>query len=292
MINFLIWSPGFDTNSGGIIALHRLADLIAKSGENSFIYTTHTFEGSSATVVNDNTPLNLIEEETMVIYPEIVSGNPFNAKYVTRWLLNTPGKIGGDGKYDNNDLIYKYYDYFVAPDESKVNGELRTFTLKLDKFYNRGLERNGECYIIKKGRNKIQNMHSLNSVNIDNYVNDDYLSDIFNKTETFVSYDSMTFHIQQAALCGCIPVIIPDEGVTREEFMKKAPVNKVGVAYGFDDIENAKSTLHLVHSHLEEMEKESIELVNEYIKTCYNHMNKPQNIKINETCRRSNNFMG
>lgn len=272
MINFLIWSPGFDTNSGGIIALHRLADLIAKQGEKSYIFTSHTFEGSSATVINERTPINLIDEETMVIYPEIISGNPFGTKFVTRWLLNTPGKIGGDGKYGDNDLVFKYYDYFDAPDESKVKGELRTFTLKLDKFYNKNIPRKGECFIVKKGSNKELNKHSKDSINIDRYINDDYLVDTFNKTEKFISYDSMTFHIQQAALCGCIPIIIPDKGVSKEEFMKRAPVNKVGVAYGFDDIENAKSTIHLVKSHLEQMEKDSIKLVKNYIECCYEHM--------------------
>ena len=274
MVDFLIWAPAYDNNSGGIIALHKLADLLAKQGENAYIYTEKTFEGSSAKVIGPGSNIQLTVENTMAIYPEIIIGNPFGTPFVTRWLLNTPGVCGGDGVYGENDLVFKYYDYFNAPDESKVKGELRTFTLKLDKFFNKNLERNGECFIVKKGRGKTLDKHASNSINIDTYISDDYLIDVFNKTERFIAYDSMTFHIQQAALCGCLPIVIPDEGVSKEEFIRRAPINKYGMAYGFDDVEHAKATLHLMESHLKDMENESLELVKNYIKCCYNHMYK------------------
>jgi hypothetical protein len=273
MINFLIWAPEYTNSSGGIIALHKLADLIAKQGENSFIFSGSTFEGSSANLIVDSNQLSyFIPEKTMVLYPEIISGNPFNSKFVTRWLLNTPGKIGGDGIYDENDLVYKYLDYFIAPDESKVKGELRTFDLKLDKFINRGEPRSGECYLIKKGFGKVLDKHKEDSLNIDHYINDDYLVDVFNQKEYFISYDAICFHLQQAVLCGCIPVVIPDEGVSREEYLEKSLANKYGIAYGFDDIERAKETAPLLKGYLESLEEESVRLVKSYIADCYSHM--------------------
>jgi hypothetical protein len=274
MINFLIWSPEYDDSSGGIIALHKLADLIAKQGESCYILSDNTIKDSSAKTLKDLQNVSLDINKVMMIYPEIVNGNPNGAKYVTRWLLNTPGVCGGNGIFDDNDLIYKYYDYFQAPDETKVKGELRTFNLKLNQFYNKNLKREGECYIIKKGKNKTLDKHHPQSINIDTYINDDYLVEIFNTKETFVSYDSMCFHLQQAALCGCVPIVIPDEGVSKEEFIKKAPVNKYGVAYGFDDIEHAKATMSLLKDYLIEMEKQSFEQVKKFISDSYNHINK------------------
>jgi hypothetical protein len=271
-MNFVIWSPDYNENSGGIIALHVLANLIAEQGENCYIYSTKTFEGSSAKLIQNENVFNFDKNNTMYIYPEVICGNPFGGKFVTRWLLNTPGVLGGDGIYEPTDLVYKYYDYFDAPDESKVLGELRTFKLKLDKFVNKGLERNGECYIVRKGSNKVLDKHRSDSLNIDEYINDDYLIDVFNSKDFFVSYDSMCFHLQQAALCGCVPVVIPDEGVSKEVFIEKAPVNKYGVAYGFDDIPHARETMHLLKEYLEGMESESIELVKKYINNCYDKM--------------------
>lgn len=273
MINFLIWAPEYTDKSGGIIALHKLADTIAKQGENSFIFSRKTFKGSLATLISDESRLaNFDIENTMVIYPEIVTGNPFNYKFVTRWLLNTPGFIGGDGIYEETDLIYKYVDYFKAPDESKVKGELRVFDLKLDKFINRGESRSGECFLIKKGRSKVLDKHKIDSLNIDNYISDDYLVDVFNQKEYFISYDAVTYHLQQAALCGCIPVVIPDDGVSREEYMEKSVINKFGIAYGFDDIERARETAHLLKGYLESLEEECNELVRKYIDDCYSYM--------------------
>lgn len=272
-INFIVYAPGYTDRSGGVIALHKLADILSDLGENSYIYADSTFTNNKATLISESTFLEYDQRNTMVIYPEITVGNPIQCNYVTRWLLYTPGYHGGDGIYGSNDLIYKYYDYFKAPDESKVSGELRTFNLKLDKFYNKNNNRSGECFIIKKGKAKIQNKHSHDSLNLDHYISDDYLIEVFNTKERFISYDSMTFHLQQAALCGCIPIVIPDENVNKEEFVRKAPVNKYGIAYGFEDIEYAKSTLHLVKPYLESMEQESITLIKNYIDHCYLHMN-------------------
>ena len=275
MINFLIWAPEYSTGSGGIIALHKLADLIAKQGENSFIFSAKTFEGSSATLISDGSQLSGFSlENTMAIYPEIICGNPFNSKFVTRWLLNTPGVIGGDGVYEENDLVYKWADYYLAPDESKVRGELRTFDLKLDKFVNRGESRSGECFLVKKGRHKSLDKHKPDSLNIDPPLDDEYLIDVFNKKEYFVSYDSMTFHVQQAALCGCVPIIVPDEGVSREEYMEKSAINKFGIAYGFDDIERARETMPQIKNYLLSLEEESVRLVKSYIGDCYSHFFK------------------
>jgi hypothetical protein len=273
MIKFLIWAPEYDKSSGGCIALHKLADSIARQGEVAYICTPKTFEGSLAKVVNESNPISGLEHETtMTLYPEIIQGNPFGTRYVTRWLLNTPGVCGGDGIYEDTDLIYKWADYYLAPDESKVRGELRTFDLKLDKFINREGERSGECFLVKKGRNKILDKHKPDSINIDNYISDEYLVDLFNQKEYFVSYDSMTFHLQQAALCGCIPIIIPDEGVSREEYMERSVINKFGIAYGSDDIERARETAPQLKDYLLSLEEESIELVKNYINDCYVHM--------------------
>lgn len=266
---FLIWAPPYDSHSGGIIALHKLGEILSNYGEKVFISNATSFT-SNAKVISYEDIIKLNMNEVVVIYPEIVVGNPYNAKYVVRWILNTPGIIGGDGIYGEHDLVYKYSNYFKALDESRVKGELRTFDLKLNIFYNKNQERSGECYMVRKGAHKVLNKHKNEAINLDHNPADEHLANVFNKCEYFICYDSMCFHNHQAALCGCIPIIVPDDGVSKEEFINKSSINKYGIAYGFDDIEYAKNTQHLMKEYLIEMENESKEQIKTLIKDCYN----------------------
>jgi hypothetical protein len=273
-ISILVWAVGCDysDSSGGVIALHKLADRIALAGIPSYILTGNTFNGSAATVVHSISNLDM--DKTMVVYPEIVNGNPLGAKYVTRWLLNTPGVIGGNGIYDSTDLVYKYADCFSAPSGVTVDGTLLIFEPKFDIFFNKNEQRAGECFLVKKGRYKSLNQHGPNSINIDHFPGDQALSDIFNKCEYFICYDPTTYHCVQAALCGCIPIVIPDEGLSKEEFRQRLPFYKYGVAYGFDDIQHARETQHLVAKNLLDLQKDSSDQLIQYLEACHSKIIK------------------
>lgn len=84
----------------------------------------------------------------------------------------------------------------------------------------------------------------------------------------------MTYHAVQAALCGCISIVIPDPGVTKEEWIHNNPLQKYGITYGLDDIKWALNTRHLVRKNLTEKNQETIVLVKTYIKKCYEHIYK------------------
>jgi hypothetical protein len=272
MVTFIIWAPPYGNDSGGKLALHKLAKMIADEGERVIITSSTTMPNSKAEVCELQVCPNFDPETTMIIYPEIISGNPYNGKYVTRWLLYTVAS-SIEETWAETDLYYQYWEYFKSLNDSRVRGTLTTLDLKTDVFYDKGFARHGESFIIKKGQHKKLDQHVPNSINIDFYLNDEYLVQLFNECERFISYDSMCYHSIQAALCGCTSIIIPDEGVTREEFFKKAPINQYGVAYGFDDIERAKQTQPLLRKYLLELEQTSISQVKDFIKDCYAHMN-------------------
>lgn len=272
-LQFLIWSPDYNDNSGGVMCLHLLAKELASFGEDVYISSKKTLKNSAVKSIHSHgNELQL--DRIMAIYPEIINGNPYNCKYVTRWLLNTPGVIGGDGKYGESDLIYKYCEFFNAPDESKVSGFLRTLEPKFEIFFDKNQNRKGDCYLIKKGKNKSLDKHSDNDLNLDSWISDQYLSEVFNSRQRFISYDSITFHSVQAALCGCLSIIIPDNNISKEEYFKRSPLCKYGIAYGMDDIEHALKTQHLVKDHILSMKNECTLLVKSYISKCYELINK------------------
>ena len=232
-MTFYIYSPPFSPNSGGIIALHVLATNICSLGEDAkMVYFGQEFD---------------ILPDDVAIYPESIDGNPLNAQIVVRWVLQTPGIIGGNGIWGENDLVYKYTNYFKAPDESKVRGELRALDLKLDIYYNKGLTRSGSCYIVRKGHAKPLNAHPEDALSLDNYVEmggDQYLAKIFNEKKYFISYDHSNFMVVQAALCGCISIVVPDSiagGYTtsKSEWTSKFSTLFKGIAYGYWDMQSA-----------------------------------------------------
>lgn len=268
-IKFLLWTIPYAECSGGTLVMYKLAEMLAKRGFETYTSSPPKV-GSLVKYLGNYPKLKLEMESTMVIYPEIVVGNPFKAKYITRWILNTPGKIGGDGIFGENDLVYKYSDFFEVDKNTQVDGFLRCIETKKDFFNDLKLERQGSCYLVKKGKleNKKLIYHPEDSLNIDDYISDEYLLEVFNKKEFFFSYDTATYHYIQAALCGCIAVVIPDGTMSKEEWVNKHKTVKHGIAYGMDDLQWAKDTMKYLRSDLQKFEDECEISVDEYVKKC------------------------
>ena len=128
------------------------------------------------------------------------------------------------------------------------------------KNYNKQ-QRSGSCYTIRKGHNihkvAIEIIHPPppNSFNISKESELLDCVNIFNTYEYFYSYDPITFYSVIAAMCGCVSVVVKIHGLSKEDWLNKlAPIEYLketgeplyGVAYGVEEIEFAKNTLHLV----------------------------------------------
>jgi hypothetical protein len=98
-MKFLIYAPPYRNSSAGIRVLHRLAGELTKLGCNSFVFTDwHEVDKLKPHV-----------GECVVVYPEIVRGNPMGAKNVVRYVLNTPGYMGlNDSTYADSELVFVY----------------------------------------------------------------------------------------------------------------------------------------------------------------------------------------
>ena len=272
-LNYYIWSPNFDSHSGGIIALNKLAHNLRAIGEKSFLVSDTS--DPSLNIIKCKVDQQIISDpNTVMIYPEIIIGNPFVTKNVVRWLLNTPGVIGGDGNYGYRDLIFKYNEYFKYEGNKPVSGILTAYDFDLNFWKDQNQPRLGQCFLVKKGYNRVLNAHNPNAIRIDGWEHqggNQHLLDIFNRFESFVCYDTCTFVTVFAALCGCTSIVIPEEGVTIEEWYDKIPIFKYGIAYGFDDIERAKNTRGDLINYLKSTEDSSIKELKEFVKLCENH---------------------
>ena len=103
-MKWLVAAPPYHQSSAGIRVLHRLAYQLQSIGEEVEI---------GAAVGNPDWPVPLrpqgtYPDDSIVVYPEIVKGNPFGASRVVRYVLNHPGLLGGDAFYDPSELVIAY----------------------------------------------------------------------------------------------------------------------------------------------------------------------------------------
>jgi len=273
-MNFVIYAPGdYTPNGGGCVALHRLCHNICLVGEKGFIMTSKKNPDYKGTQVTQDEAVELCKDgQGIAIYPEVTCGNPFSASKVMRWILYNVRTYGEYGIFGENDLIYTYAPFFKLREDRPIDGQLRANELNLDIFKktNHG-DRYGACYLVKKENSK-EGIHPDGSIQLDDYPSkggNEYLAKIFNECEIFYSYDSATWLSVMCTLCGCLSIVVPNEGVSPEEWHEGFPYFKYGIAYGLNDIEYALLTRHKVINELRNIEKMTFVEVRKFIKRAY-----------------------
>lgn len=270
-MKFIIYNTIYSPKIGGVVALHKLAEVLTGLNEEVYLITDRTIPGSKAICTTSEHAGEILKsnEPSVMIYPEVVYGNPYNAKNVVRWVLYSPGLNGGDPVYDPSEHVFLYRKEFGINTPYKDNKILFTFLPKTDFFYDMGSERSGDCYLLRKGsrihNDRVDGFYLDDSINSMSDV-DTFLLEIFNKYERFISYDTFTYYSSIAALCGCTSIVIRNPYISRELFY--TGLNENGIAYGFEDELHAVSTKHLVKPYLDNLYEESVETVKSFVNYC------------------------
>lgn len=290
-MKFIIRVDSFDDRSGGVLVLHLLCQRLAEAGETALIWPLnrprlqfwHHVRPYLSWVRYHLTrrdrrfgkgPFDprLASEgdlaDAVVIYPEVVPGNPLKARHVVRWLLHRPGFHSGHVDYGTDDLIFYYQDAFYDPNlgDYKDNRLVLTWWNKEYRLFNEG-ERHGTCYLLKKGKGR-SIVHDLTDSTLIDDLSHREKAEVFNRTRYFYTYDPYTLYARYAALCGCIPIIVPQPGVTRDQWVPYEQ-ERYGLAYGEEEIGWAVVTRDLMLSEIgreDEMEKA---MLRSFIAKCY-----------------------
>lgn len=289
---FIVYAGSFDENIGGEIALHRLCDLLNRQGRQAYVWPERRpFAGAGASLATRwklaryhlkrkerqfktwpafDTPIATPADlpGAIAVYPEVVDGNPLGAAHVVRWFLHRPGFHTGRTHYGANDRFFFYQNAFNDPGVNPESDNLLKTVFVRDDVYREfdGGERRGSCYILRKGKGRTI-VHDLSdSVLVDDLSHAE-MAAVFNRVAMCVSYDTYTMYSMFAAMCGCISVVVPEEGVAKEQWYPD-PRDRYGMAYGFDDIEHAVRTRHLVLPHLKAQEAQANESVARFAEKC------------------------
>lgn len=286
---FVIYSHSFNINSGGIIVLHQLCHLLNENGYEAYLwphkkpifdkknplksaYKFIKYLSRKRFKTNSlfNTPIATSKdlEDSIIVYPEIIDGNPLKAKKVVRWLLHKPGFHFGKFDFGNNELIFGYGKE-CSGSGIVVNDEnvLAIKYIMNDIYKQTNFEkRSGSCYMIRKGKNKTIVHDEKESILVDSFSHKQ-LSEIFNKSKIFISYDTYTYYSTYASLCGCISIIIPDEGVSKHDWHPKIE-DTYGLSYGLDDIKYANDTKELLCEYINQQEGKNNKMVEDFVINC------------------------
>lgn len=295
MKKYLIFAPSYDENSGGIVVLHKLCHLLNSQGYEAFIFPYfENFEVSKENLIKVfikkiihqfkqsfkryrtnkffNTPVKknwsaADSENFIVVYPEIVFGNPLGAKHVVRWLLHQPGFHTGKIYYGGNELYYKFnsaIDDFCFPSSKTSEKELKIIHYPTDIYYppsNKNHQRKGTAYCLRKGKDKIIQHELKDSILIDRKSHAE-IAEIFRNVKTFVSYDTYTAYSIFAVLCGAESIVVPDQNTPIDDWYPNH-VDRYGISYGFSEKERVRAveTKDKVLSHIVSEERKSIKNV-------------------------------
>jgi len=291
---YVIYAPTFDEDNGGAIALHRLCDLLNSNGVHSCIYPMKPhfrgvipfqFLNNIAVAVMEkilvrkfktldtfDTPLcfDFDPDNDIIVYPEITIGNPLGAKNIVRWLLHKPGYFIGDFSFGDHDLFFYYQKAFLKGDIKNIGGELKIIYMHEAYKTENKCAREGTCHILRKGKGRDIGHDLDHSVLIDGLSHAE-IAKIFNRSKVCISYDMYTMYSRYAAACGCLSIVVPEPAIDKYHWHPEEEL-RLGIAYGFDDVEWAKATQDEVLPALINYEQNinKISIVN-FIKKCERH---------------------
>ncbi|WP_462150947.1 hypothetical protein [Pseudoalteromonas xiamenensis] len=250
---------------GGAIAIHRLCDLLNQEGCEAYLWSSRNYPIKKCDEFN--TPELITNElnDFIVVYMDVVSGNPVGCPNVVRWFLNKPGFFTEHINYGVNELYFHFQEVFKHPLYPSENLLYVVYFLK-NIYFNKNLKnRAGSCYMLRKGRGR-KIIHDLtDSILIDDKGHQE-IADIFNSRKYFYCYDLHSAYTYFASLCGCTPIVIPENSLSEHEWQPDERL-RFGVAYGDSELQisYAKKTANELKLLLEQLEKESLKYVRNFI---------------------------
>lgn len=289
-MKFIIYTPFYDENTGGIIVLHKLAQLLRQLGMEVFLWhEANPFSVSSLKQLERkfrywrrqrSQPLRYMSpyslplackqdvSDAIVVYPEVVAGNPLKANRVVRWLLYKPGFHTGVVDFSPDDLFFYYlkeYDYPAFnrfPDNQLF---IADYFLEVYQQSNFG-PRHGSCFMVRKGKDRVLDLHPADAVQVDG-LSHRQMAEVFNRCEFFFSYDLYTMYSAYACMCGCKSIVLPIEGMSMEDW-RFSPKSRFGVAYGIDDVPRAVATRENLLQQIRLFEENNLSSVRFFLHRC------------------------
>jgi hypothetical protein len=288
---FIVYAPHFREDIGGFIALHLLCHRLNQLGFRAALWPWSkpaAFELNNWKSVRSHLGWRLKRREAkfpkgpfggnptarhgdladaVVIYPETTSGNPLGAKKVARWFLHKPGYHTGEINYGVNEIYFFMNEAFNDPAINSREDHLLCVTFLNPKYERTNFgSRTGSCVLVYKGKDRKLDQHPADAIPIDRLTHEEK-SKVFNQVQLMYCYDLYTFYATYALMCGCVPVIIPLDGLSKEQWMPSEQ-HRQGYAYGAWEIDLARTQREAFLTRLDKAREEEDQTVRRFVEKC------------------------
>lgn len=268
---FLVVAPPYSKDSGGIMALHYLCHLLNDIGtahivplpfgrllsyanmkdfdliKNLEIQNVKNFSVAS----HLNTPIfegSTAQDNLVIVYPEIVHGNPLQGKNVARWLLYHSGAHRHEICLSKGEVQFQYRSVFTpAFIEGFVElSEILLYVLEVPKYVHQTLTkevglsanvvqkgREGVAYCVRKGVKVNHPLLDETAINVDGRPFDEIVA-ILRQCTHFVSFDPDTFYSLVACALGCYSIVLAD---LNPDQLEERKINQRYISWNGQNIE-------------------------------------------------------
>jgi hypothetical protein len=213
----------------------------------------------------------------IAVYPEIVHGNPLGADYIARWLLYRPGFHAPKARFTQNEVVFFYQRAFLPEGQDVPEDHLlQLHWIRKDVYRDFGLnDRHGTCRMVRKGRDTFDPaMAAEDRFEILDKLSHEEIAQAFNQCEVFVCHDPYTFYLYYAALCGCVPMVVPQPGLDAKTWRDGYEL-PFGVAYGAEELDWAKATRAELLAEIDALQERELEMVKTFVRKLEAHVAAP-----------------
>jgi hypothetical protein len=218
---FLVAAPPYGHKSAGVRALYRLCHHLNAAGYSAamapLLGATEPPPGWLAPVHGG------AAGDGIVVYPEIVPGNPLRARKVVRWALNNPGLLGGDARYPDSEMVFVFNPERLALASRAVSRPLgrgrvlRPALIDPDHIYPRhDIPKTIDCLYVGRAQ-ALRALHPLPDEGRLQSVEAATptlasLGDLLRRTRTLYAYDHASTILKEAKICGCTVRVVGEDG--------------------------------------------------------------------------------
>lgn len=198
----------------------------------------------------------------IVVYPEILPGNPLNAPFVVRYILNFAGLLGGPENFAPDEYLLSYAKG-LNPSQGEQERTLFFPASDTSIFHPpaNGTGRSGTCYYagkykyLHKGKLFPETTDSLEITRgLPNSQTPKEIAEIFRRSESFYCYENSALSLE-AALCGCPVILLPNEHF--KSIIANQELGNDGIAWGISPVEvaRARATVSRVWTNYQQLQK-------------------------------------